>query len=328
MKKQKRLLLTILCLIVLVLLGYSSLTGSSVTFTDQSWQTATAVKDQKGTLPSNPNASNTGSGADIAPVSGTLQVHFIDVGQADCILIEAPSGKTMLIDAGNNEDAGTVTSYIEKQKISKLDIVVGTHPHEDHIGGLDAVIDAFKIGQVIMPSKTHTTETFKDVLGAVKNKGLKITPAKTGVKLNLGDGVTAVVLAPNGSDYEDLNNYSAVIRIAFGSTSFLFTGDVGEMSESEMLRNVSMYALGSTVLKVGHHGSSDATSEPFLDLVDPTYATICVGKGNDYDHPAQETLEKLKNRGVKVFRTDLDGTIVAVSDGSEVTFHTPEIASK
>ncbi len=260
-----------------------------------------------------------------APVSQTLIVHFIDVGQADSILIQAPSGKNMLIDAGNNEDRSTVVNYIKNQGISKLDIVVGTHPHEDHIGGLDTVINTFDIDQVVMPNKTHTTQTFKDVLTAVQNKGLKITTAKPGVNLDLGTGVTASVIAPIGTSYDDLNSYSAVIRLVFGNTSFLFTGDAPSDSEAEMVSSGT--TLASTVLKVGHHGSSTSTSQAFLNKVNPKYAVIMVGKDNDYGHPHKETLDKLANIGAKVCRTDLNGIIIAASDGSTVSFTTSKTAN-
>lgn len=254
-----------------------------------------------------------------AQVTGSLKVHYIDVGQADAILIQAPSGKSMLIDAGNNSDGQMVVNYVKNLGISKLDVVVGTHPHEDHIGGLDIVINSLNIGQVVMPNVTHTTQTFKDVLAAVQNKGLKITTAKPGVSLDLGTGVSTTVIAPIGSSYGDLNSYSAVIRLVFGNTSFLFTGDAESDSEAEMVSSGS--DLSATVLKVGHHGSTTSTSQEFLDKVKPQYTVIMVGKDNSYGHPEQETLTKLANIGAKIFRTDLNGTVIATSNGSSVTFN-------
>jgi len=250
---------------------------------------------------------------------GQLTVHFLDVGQADSILIQTPAGKTMLIDAGNNDDDSFVTSYIRNQGISKLDIVVGTHPHEDHIGGLDTVINTFDIGQVVMPTATHTTQTYKDVLTAIKNKGLKITAAKAGVDLDLGQDVTVKLVGPI-TTYEDLNNNSAIIHLTFGKTSFLFAGDAEEDAEADIM--AAGYNIKAEVLKVGHHVSSTSSSQKFLEKVKPAYAVIMVGQGNDYGHPHDEVLTRLADIGTKVFRTDINGTVIATSDGSKVSFKT------
>jgi beta-lactamase superfamily II metal-dependent hydrolase len=251
--------------------------------------------------------------------SGELKVHFLDVGQADCILIQTPSGKNMLIDAGNNADAGTITSYLDSQGVKKIDVLVGTHPHEDHIGSLDMVIKDYEIGKIYMPKVITTTKTFEDVLLAAKSKGLTINVAKAGVSIDLGSDVKAEILAPNGSSYEDLNNYSAVIKLTFGNTKFLFTGDASAQSEQEMLNKG--YDLKSDVLKVGHHGSSSATTSEFLKAVNPKYAVISCGKNNDYGHPHKETMEKLKSMEITVYRTDECGTIVATSDGKNISFN-------
>jgi len=250
--------------------------------------------------------------------AGLLQVHFLDMGQADCILVQAPSGKNMLIDAGNNDDAAKILAYLRERNIRKLDVVVGTHPHEDHIGSMDQVINTFEVGQVVMPNATHTTRTFKDVLTAIKNKGLKITTAKPEITLDLGTGINATVVAPRSAKYKDLNNYSVVIHLTYGSTSFLFTGDAEALSESEMLKAGT--GLKSTVLKVGHHGSRTSSTQAFLDKVKPQYAVIMCGQDNDYGYPHRETLQKLAALDTQIFRTDLNGTIIATSDGTAVTF--------
>ncbi|WKV09668.1 ComEC/Rec2 family competence protein [Thermoanaerobacterium sp. CMT5567-10] len=250
---------------------------------------------------------------------GILKVYFIDVGQGDSIFIKSPDGKTMLIDAGVPEMGKKVVDYIKSLGVKKIDILVGTHPHEDHIGGMDYVINNFDIGKFYMPKVTTNTKTFEYVLNAAKNKGLKIDVAKAGVSLDLGPEVSAKMIAPNRTKYDDLNEYSAVIKLNYGDTSFLFTGDAEAESEKEMINQG--YDLKSDVLKIGHHGSYTSTTAAFLDAVDPEYAVISCGKGNDYGHPHSVTLKKLKARNIPVYRTDECGTIVATSDGHSVSFN-------
>jgi competence protein ComEC len=251
-------------------------------------------------------------------ISNQLKVHFIDVGQADSILIQ-DGDVSMLIDAGNNPDGEDVVNYIKGQNISKLDYVIGTHPHEDHIGGLDTVIDSFDIGKIYMPKASNTTKTFKDVLNAIKNKGLKVTTPVSGSSFKL-DKADATILAPNSSSYEDLNEHSIVIKLNYGSTSFLFTGDAEHASEEEIINKG--FSIGADVLKVGHHGSSSSTTPEFLNRVNPKYAVIMLEKENTYGHPHKETMDKLKSKGIKVYRTDENGTIIATSDGKTITFNT------
>lgn len=225
-------------------------------------------------------------------VSGTLTVHFIDVGQADSILINTGSA-AMLIDAGNNADAGDVVNYIKEQGIKTLDYIIGTHPHEHHIGGMDVVVNSFDIGKVILPKVQSNTKTFEDLLNAISNKGLKITSPVPGTKYSLGEA-EFIILAPNGSDYEDINNYSVVVKLQFGNTSFLLMGDAGVQSEGEMLSKG--FDLKADLLKVGHHGSHYSTSIDFLKAVSPQFAVISVGKDNPYGHPAPETIKRFLMR--------------------------------
>ena len=255
-----------------------------------------------------------GSNADDNAES-SLRVSFIDVGQGDSEFIELPNGETLLIDAGTNETGADVVSYISSLGYSSIDYVVGTHPHEDHIGGLDDVIRTFDVESVYMPKVTADTKTFEDVLDAVDEKGLTINTAKAGVTLVDGDGLSVKMLAPILDEYDNTNDYSAVIRIVYDDTSFIFMGDAEQYAEDLITGDVD-----SDVLKVGHHGSSTSTGEAFLERVSPSYAVISCGLGNSYGHPHTETIEKLG--GIPVFRTDEMGTIVATSDGSEISFRT------
>lgn len=251
--------------------------------------------------------------------SSKLTVSFIDVGQGDSIFIQAPSGKTMLIDAGTPEMGSKVVDYIKSQGINKIDIIIATHPHSDHIGGLPAVIKNFEIGKIYAPKVTHTTKTYENFLNAVKDKGLKIIAAKAGMDLDLGEGITAKMLAPNSEEYNNLNNYSVVVKVTYKNNSFLFTGDAEEESEQEML--AKGYDLKADVLKVGHHGSNTSTTPAFLKAVNPKYAVISVGKNNTYGHPHKEVMERLKSLNITVYRTDECGTVVAVSNGRTILFN-------
>jgi competence protein ComEC len=244
-----------------------------------------------------------------------LVVHYLDVGQGDSEILQC-GNQTMLIDAGTNESTNTLIQDIKGLGITRFDIVVATHPHEDHIGGMDAVINQFDIGTVYMPDVTANTVTFSDVLKAIKNKNLIPVHPTPGMVFNLGNA-RCTVLAPNSATYTDLNNYSIVIKVVFGSNSFLFTGDAQTQSEQEMLARG--YNLQADVLKVGHHGSDTATSPAFLAAVKPKYAVIEVGAGNDYGHPHAITLQKLAAAGVTVYRTDLNGNVTITSDGSNIS---------
>lgn len=262
-----------------------------------------------------------GIGVKFSPISNhigneteaKLRVSFIDVGQADCTLIQLPNGENMLIDAGNNENGAEVVKYLKNEGIGRIAYLIGTHPHADHIGGLDDVISAFDIGAFYMPKVQTNTKTFQEVLEAAKRKGLKVKTAKAGMSVAKNEEFGIDILAPNGESYEYLNNYSAVIRLVYGETSFLFTGDAERLSEEEIGAEVS-----ADVLKVGHHGSKTSTSEAFLQRVSPRYAYISCGEGNSYGHPHRETLRKLQEAGVTVYRADRDGTVVFRSDGKHL----------
>jgi len=250
-------------------------------------------------------------------ITGTLQVHFLDVGQADAIVIQTPEGQTMLVDGGNAGDAKYIIDYLKKLGVERIDHLVATHPHEDHIGGLRRVVETFPIGKVYMPRVVHTTATYENLLLAIAEKNLRITPARAGLVIEVDPELEVEFLAPVGEDYRSLNDYSAVLLLTHGEVRFLLTGDAETTSESEML--ASGRPLQADVLKVAHHGSNSSTSPSFLEAVRPRHAVISVGAGNRYNHPSELILQRLAQAGVRIWRTDQHGTIVATSDGTTVT---------
>lgn len=245
-----------------------------------------------------------------------LRVDFLNVGQADCALLST-NGHYMVIDGGNNGDADRILSYLEEQGVEKLDAVVGTHPHEDHIGSLDAIINHFDVDAVYMPKIMHTSKTFEDVLDAVANKGLKIKSPSPGDTIDF-NGLEIEVLGLQ-REYKDFNNNSIVLKVNAGETAFLFTGDAEETAEKDILQ--AGYDLQADVLKVGHHGSSTSSSQAFLQAVKPKYAVISVGVGNSYHHPEEEALQRLQSIGAEIYRTDLQGNIVCTTDGKNIAFN-------
>lgn len=243
-----------------------------------------------------------------------LLIDFMDVGQADSILVRNQD-KIMLIDAGTNEAGEMVVKYLQNLGITKIDYLVGTHPHEDHIGGLDNVINNFDIGQIYMPKIETTTKTFEDVLEAIENKNLTVTAPNKGDKIELGQAVGEFMTEPI-LDKDNLNVSSLVLRLEFGNTSYLFMGDAEEENEETIIWPKT------DVLKVGHHGSSTSSSKSFLEQVQPKYAIIMAGKDNSYGLPTQETIDKLHNIGSEIYRTDEDGTIQMTSDGNTIQIKT------
>lgn len=248
----------------------------------------------------------------IQEVSTNLSIHYIDVGQADSILI-TNNDHSMLIDAGNNEDGPLLVNYIkEKLNISKLDYVVGTHPHEDHIGGLDDIINNLEVKEVYLPEAMTTTKTFEDVLDAIVNKNLEITVPTIGEKFNLGEAKLEVIYTGTGE--KDLNEASIILKMNFGKHAYLFTGDTTEEVEKTILDK----DINIDVLKVAHHGSKYSSCTNFLNIATPEYAIISAGEGNSYGHPELETLNRLKKYTNKIYITKDLGTIVLTSDGTSI----------
>lgn len=244
-------------------------------------------------------------------ITDTMEVHFVDVGQADCNLILLPTGQTMLIDAGNNDDADFICNYLDNLGIEKIDYLIGTHPHEDHIGSLDVVINNYEIGNVYMPDSEADTKTYRDVVATLEYN--QIDPVLTSAGLVFYDDgiIKAEAVAPVKA-YEDINNSSIVVRLTYKDASFLFTGDAEAESEKDITADIS-----ADVLSVGHHGSSTSTCDDFLMRVDPMYAIISCGKGNDYGHPHYEVLEKLEEEDITIYRTDHDGTLICTTKGEK-----------
>jgi len=246
----------------------------------------------------------------------TFQIHFFDVGQADSILLIS-NGQTMLIDAGNNNDGELVVNNIKKLGIAKIDYLIGTHPHADHIGGLDDVINNLDIGQIYMPNIQTNTKTFEDVLDAISNKGLKVTTPEEGYKFNVGNIECEVILNGKMGTKNNLNLASIVIRAEYKEQSYLFMGDAENKNEETITWKQT------NVLKVGHHGSSTSSSESFLNQIKPQIAIIQVGKDNNYNHPTKQILDRLNILGTKIYRTDENGNILIESDGinNKVSFY-------
>ncbi len=246
--------------------------------------------------------------------AGKLTVHYIDVGQGDATLITCGED-AMLIDAGDNSKGTALQSYLLSQDITELDYVIGTHA--DHIGGLDVVITKFDCGTILLTGEEKDTKTYDDVVSAMEYRGYKKTLPSPGDTFPLGDA-SFTILAPLFEN-EDSNDNSIALLLTYGDTRFYFEGDAGEEEEEQILS--SKADVGADVYKIGHHGSKTSTTDDMLDAVNPAYAVISAGEGNRYGHPHAEVLNKLRGAGIKTFRTDEQGTIVALSDGKNILFN-------
>lgn len=250
--------------------------------------------------------------------SSKLILHFIDVNQGDSTFIEFPNGETSLIDAGSRGAGDKVVSYLNNLGVKKIDYLIATHPHEDHIGGLPKVIRNFDISKVYMPDKTSNTLIFEELLKEIKNKHLKITLGK-GKDIIMDEGkLKYSILAPNRNDYSITNDFSIVTKVDYMDNSIIITGDAEKNSERDILNE--NYNLKADILKVGHHGGSTSSIEEFLNEIKPEYSVISVGRDNSYGHPHSETLDRLNKIDTTIMRTDKLGDIVFISNGKEVTF--------
>ena len=252
-------------------------------------------------------------GMEAEPFTG-MEVTYLDVGNADCEIIRMEDGTNIVIDAGTKDQGKNIVGALKRKGIRRIDYLIATHPHADHIGGMEEVVDSTEIGAVVLPSVAHTSKTYENLLKKIKEKEIPAIKAEAGVILKETAQYKLRLVAPKKDEtYESLNNYSAVLHVAYGNTKFLFTGDAEKLSETEMLS----YELRSDVLKVGHHGSKTSSSEKFIAKVNPRIAVISCGKNNDYGHPHQEALDALKH--AEVYRTDKNGDIIIHTDGATLT---------
>ncbi len=245
-------------------------------------------------------------------LSGDLVVHFIDVGQGDSILVEFRD-KTMLIDAGERGMGERVVAYLEERNVERLDVVVATHAHSDHIGGLSEVVSAYPVGRFVDAAQPHPTATYENLLALVEELGIPYTAAERGQTIALDPDLEILVLNPTPQPLGDINEDSVVLKVTYGGISYLFTGDAGNPAEESMAE--AGLDLDADVLKVGHHASRYASSAEFLAAVSPAISVIPVGDGNDYGHPHEEAVERLEATGSRIYRTDRDGTVIIATDG-------------
>lgn len=248
-----------------------------------------------------------------AAAAAGIKVHYIDIGQGDAIYIKMSSGEDVIIDGGNKGKGDAIVAYLKKQKVDDIEVLISTHPDADHIGGLDEILDAYRVENIYAPKVKHTTQAYKDFLQAVKREGKTIKTAQIGVSLPI-KGVSAKFVGPIKSySNSDLNNWSAVLHVTYKKNTFLFTGDAEHVAEKDMM--AKKQTLRADVLKVGHHGAKTSTSSTFLNVVKPKYAILSVGK-NSYGHPTSEVVTNLKRVKATTLRTDKNGTIIITGNGS------------
>ncbi|MBE6729821.1 MAG: MBL fold metallo-hydrolase [Ruminococcaceae bacterium] len=245
--------------------------------------------------------------------NGEIKIHYIDVGQGDSIFIELTNDRVMLIDAGESEYSSTVINYIKNLRYNKIDYLVATHPHSDHIGGMEKVINAFTIGEIYMPKIISNTKTFESLLETIKNKGLKINSADYSVKIINDNNLKAEFLSPVKDKYGDTNDYSAVLKLTYKDNKFLFMGDAETEAEDEISADVTC-----DIIKVGHHGSNSSSGKKFVKKTKAKYAVISCGTDNKYGHPHTEIVKRWEDSGAKIYRTDLSGTVIVTSDGKTI----------
>lgn len=323
MKKGLSLFLVITLLLAILGCNTQQNEGaSSIVFSEPSPNTATEL-DVLEPTGLHPSIDEYVTEEQTLPVSqSSFEVHYIDVGQADAALVLCDD-QAILIDGGNTEDSNLIYTYLKKHSVNHLDYIVCTHAHEDHVGGLSGALNYASVDTVFCSVTTYDSKAFSNFTKNLDKQGVAITVPQPGDSFALGSASITILgpIHPN----EEPNNTSIVLRIVYGSTSFLFTGDAEVEEENDILE--AGHILQSTVLKVGHHGSDTSTSYRWLREVAPEYAIISVGLDNSYGHPTENTLSKLRDAEVTVFRTDIQGDVICTSDGTNVSFQVSRNAS-
>lgn len=246
-----------------------------------------------------------------------LEVHFIDIGQGDAILVRTKNGKNMLIDSGSSKESAKLIDYLQTQGIHLLDVVIATHPDEDHIGAMTEVIRKFKISSFYMPNKTHNTMSFEQMISMLKEKKIEVIQAHAGNTIPFDSDTELLILNPDDRVYVDNNNYSIVTKLTYKNNSFLFTGDIDAVNEYNLLVDFPDQ-LDADILKLAHHGSAGSSAPEFIRAVSPVATVASCGYGNSYGHPHDEVCARLKALGIPLYRTDEQGSIVFYSDGENI----------
>lgn len=254
----------------------------------------------------------------LSQTNGILSLTVLDVGQGDALLLQSPAGKTMLVDAGESTAFDTVSNALDAYGIHRIDTVVATHPHTDHIGGMAKLLQSYEVGAFYLTEYPSTTTQYAEMLRALKENGCSVRLADSDLKLDWDPAVDTDVLFPLSDQAAiDANNHSIVLRVTYGDVSFLLTGDLEKAGEVMLLAAYDDETLHADVLKVGHHGSDSSTSDALLDAVGASIAIVSVGKNNEYGHPHEAVLDRLRAHAVRVYRTDQSGTVVVMTDGEK-----------
>ncbi len=253
-------------------------------------------------------------------LNGNLEISYLNVGQGDSAYIKV-NDFDILIDAGPRSDADALLQQLEEKDIDDFEMIIATHPHEDHIGGMAKVFEKYDVESFYMPKVTHTTKTFENMVNAINKEGIKIKQIKEGMSFDLGEGAKIDVYSPIYESYEEFNDYSPIMKLTFGQNEFMFTGDAEAHAEQDVVAKYPTN-LKADVLKFGHHGSSTSSTEEFVKAVSPKYGIISCGVDNTYGHPHRETLEKISKYNIEAYRTDKQGQINVTSDGMTIKIKT------